>query len=373
MYLIDKEKNRISGIKQKTFSELGFRERENLQEWIANFPLALDEDLLIIQKEFSGFNDTNERLDLLALDKKKCLVIIENKLDDSGKDVTWQSLKYASYCSSLKKEQIRDIYQSYLDKYEDGVLAQERLQEFYNCSFDDLQLNVGISQRIILVAGNFKKEVTSTVLWLMNFGLRIQCFKVTPYELDERLILDIEQIIPIKDAEEYIISMQDKNLEDQKGKLESDDRSKIRLELWKRLLDKLNQKTSLFKNISPSKDPWMNAASGIGGIVYSITINKDSCRVEVYISRSTQEESKKVFDRLIAYKDEIEGVFGKGLEWYRLENRIASKVTYSNTGLNSYDKEQWDLIVDFLADGVYRLEKAFQSHILALSIPVNDN
>jgi hypothetical protein len=30
----------------------------------------LGEELLIIQKEFDGFEDTNERLDLLALDKK---------------------------------------------------------------------------------------------------------------------------------------------------------------------------------------------------------------------------------------------------------------------------------------------------------------
>jgi RecB family endonuclease NucS len=41
---------------------------------------------LIIQKEFAGFGDTKERLDLLALDKKGKLVVIENKLDDSGRD-----------------------------------------------------------------------------------------------------------------------------------------------------------------------------------------------------------------------------------------------------------------------------------------------
>ncbi len=117
MYLIDKEKNRITELKKKTFSELGFKERENLQEWLANNPTALEEDgILIIQKEFNGFSDTNERLDLLGIDKQGNLVIIENKLDDTGKDVTWQALKYASYCSTLNKEQIISIYQKYLDK-----------------------------------------------------------------------------------------------------------------------------------------------------------------------------------------------------------------------------------------------------------------
>src|SRR5690625_527097 len=116
MFIIDKDKNRINELEQKTFSELGFRERENLQEWIANNPEALGEELLIIQKEFNGFNDTNERLDLLALDKEGNLVIIENKLDDSGRDVTWQALKYASYCSNLKKQQVVEIFQRYLDQ-----------------------------------------------------------------------------------------------------------------------------------------------------------------------------------------------------------------------------------------------------------------
>lgn len=53
--------------------------------------VVLGEELLIIQKEFAGFSDTHERLDLLALDKQGSLVIIENKLDDTGRHVTWQA------------------------------------------------------------------------------------------------------------------------------------------------------------------------------------------------------------------------------------------------------------------------------------------
>lgn len=55
--------------------------------------------------------DTRECLDLLALDKDGNLVIIENKLDDSGRDVVKQVIKYASYCTSLTKRKIVDIYQ----------------------------------------------------------------------------------------------------------------------------------------------------------------------------------------------------------------------------------------------------------------------
>ncbi len=97
-----------------------------------NNPTAFGEDdeLLFIQKEFDGFDDTRERLDLLAIDKQGDLVIIENKLDDSGRDVTWQVLKYASYCSSLSKQQIKDIYQSYLDKKGVSENAESNISDF---------------------------------------------------------------------------------------------------------------------------------------------------------------------------------------------------------------------------------------------------
>src|SRR5690606_36290914 len=130
MYTIDTTRNRISRLKETTFSELGFKERENLQEWIANDPSCMGEELLVIQKEFDGFYDTRERLDLLALDKQGNLVIIENKLDDSGRDVTWQVLKYASYCSGLSKEDIRIIFQQYLKGLGSNESAEDLLAEF---------------------------------------------------------------------------------------------------------------------------------------------------------------------------------------------------------------------------------------------------
>lgn len=96
MFIVDKNKNEAFSLDRRTFRELGFKERKHLQEWICKNTEMLDEKLLIIQKAFSDFVDTNERLDLLSIDKNGDLVVIENKLDDSGKNVTWQALKYVS-------------------------------------------------------------------------------------------------------------------------------------------------------------------------------------------------------------------------------------------------------------------------------------
>jgi hypothetical protein len=190
MFVINKEKNRISKIKSCTFSELKFKEREHLQEWLENTPEAFGEELLFIQKEFDGFDDTRERLDLLAIDKQGDIVVIGNKLDDTGRDVTWQVLKYASYCSSLSKQQIKDIYQVYLDKKGLHENAETNISDFLDAEdFREIQLNK--TQRIILVSGSYRKEVTSTVLWLLQkYNLKIQCFKATPFSFGEQIILN---------------------------------------------------------------------------------------------------------------------------------------------------------------------------------------
>lgn len=51
MYLIDKQNNRIKNLlKERKFGELGFKERQHLQQWIAESPEILGEELLVINK-----------------------------------------------------------------------------------------------------------------------------------------------------------------------------------------------------------------------------------------------------------------------------------------------------------------------------------
>lgn len=66
MYRINKESNNITKLEECEFQELGYKERENLQEWISKNPEVFGEELIIIQKEYAGFNDTKERLTSLS-------------------------------------------------------------------------------------------------------------------------------------------------------------------------------------------------------------------------------------------------------------------------------------------------------------------
>lgn len=366
MYLIDKENNRIKVLlKERKFSELGFKERQHLQQWIAESPEILGEELLVIQQEFDGFNDTNERLDLLALDKEGNIVVIENKLDDTGRDVTWQVLKYASYCSTLTKENIRKIYQDYLDKRGKGEQATEKISEFFdNTEYEEIALNQGQTQRIMMVAGNYRKEVTSTVLWLINYKLQIQCFKASIFSLGEELILDIEQIIPTKDAAEYIISMADKTQEELSTKKELRSRHHIRLEFWNLLLPLLKGKTPIYQNTSPSKDHWLSSGgTGISGLVYNFLITRSYAGIELAIVKGSKEENEQFFDELIKHKDAIEQKFGKKLKWERLDDKKMCRVSYHLPNVSIFERDNWDQMLEFLPKNMIAFEEGLRESL----------
>ncbi|EFA3824623.1 DUF4268 domain-containing protein [Escherichia coli] len=371
MFTVNHQTNRISPVRTKKFSELGFTERKHLQEWLAHEPSALGEELLIIQKEFDGFDDTRERLDLLALDKDGNLVIIENKLDDSGRDVVWQALKYASYCASLTKAQIVDIYQQYLDRYEPvtgevdllnaPASASARICEFLDApDLDELKLNLGNSQRIMLVAANFRKEVTSTALWLLGQGISIACFKITPYSLGEQLLINIDQIIPTPEAKELMIGINAKEAEEKTTEVVLKNRHTVRREYWERALEAFQKSAcQLYNNISPSKDHWLSAGSGLSGCPYNLIFLQKELRVELWISRGVTEENKYLFDLLSQSKQDIEHAFGAELEWMRLDEKKSCRIQFS-TKADGFNKETWPQAVAWHLEQMTKLEKALK-------------
>ncbi len=370
MFTVNHQTNRIAAVKTKTFSELGFTERKHLQEWLAHEPSALGEALLIIQKEFDGFDDTRERLDLLALDKDGNLVIIENKLDDSGRDAVWQALKYASYCASLTKLQVVDVFQQFLNRYEKGINDNEGIildASGLMCEFldapdlDEVKLNLGNSQRIMMVAANFRKEVTSTALWLLGQGINIQCFKVTPHALGEQLLINIDQIIPTPEAKELMIGINAKEVEEKTTEVVLKNRYKVRRQYWEQALEVFQTSPcTLYNNISASKDHWLSAGSGLRGCPYALIFLQKELRVEISFARSSTEENKFVFDFLHEMKEKIEENFGDQLEWLRLDDKKSSRVQFTCKA-DGFNKEQWSEWVEWHLAQMTRLEKAFKA------------
>ena len=373
MFQINSTSNEIVQLVPKSFSELGFTERGHLQEWIAKMPESLGEELLIIQKEFDGFDETRERLDLLALDKQGDLVVIENKLDDSGRDVVWQALKYASYCSSLSKSQIAEIYQAYLDRYEPkepgcadkaGSNAKERIVEFLGASdYDEVLMNEGVAQRLIFVAANFRREVTSTVMWLLENQIRLQCFKATPYQQGDQLFLTLDQIIPTPEEAEFRVGISEKKKEQKTAEKSQAQSVELRPRFWTKALEAMEQAgEKQYQNISPSKDHWLSCSSGVSGISFALIFLKKEVRVELNITSSDAATNKAIFDQFLERKASVEEAFGHELQWQRLDEKKACRVKFGQA-VDGYNEENWEMMIEWLVEHFPKLEKAFRPEI----------
>lgn len=195
LYSIEVPNKRASLIPEVDFGSQKLYERYDIQEWVEKEPKMLGEPLLIVAKEFSAFDKTSERADLIALDKPGNIVIIELKKDNSGADVHWQAIKYASYFSRIGFESIAKVYAKY-HKIEFSK-AQEEILSFVE--IDDHE-EINSCQRIILASHRFAPEVTSAVLWLNQNGLKVSCVQMVPYLFNEQLVVQVQRIIPVVES-----------------------------------------------------------------------------------------------------------------------------------------------------------------------------
>ncbi|MBD2843475.1 DUF4268 domain-containing protein [Erythrobacter rubeus] len=373
MFRLDTQTNSIQPIEKRTFGSLSYGERTHLQEWVANSPECLGEELLIIQKEFAGFDETKERLDLLALDKSGHLVIIENKLDDSGRDVVWQALKYASYCSTLTRARVVDIYRSYLQDCGIEEDPEALLADFLEVDdISETPLNRGSDQRIILISANFRREVTATVLWLLQRQLDVKCIRATPYKLGDEVLLNFEQIIPVPEAEDFMVHSSEKEAEQTATSDADSARYRIRRAFWTDCLAALHRSDiSLYDNISPSRDHWLSAATGVRACAYALIFAKKEVRVEINLGRAERAENKAVFDGLHARKLQIEESFGQPLDWKRLDHRKSSRIEFAKE-FDSYNRDNWPNIIDWMVETLGQFHQAISEALHGVAGEVLD-
>lgn len=218
MYRVDMKSRQLSQIKPVKFSEIGAWERRDIQEWVSKTPEILGEGengLLILAKELPVNDDLKGiRLDLLALDRLKNLVVIELKRDDARGDVDWQSIKYAARCSRYSIQDLIKLLAEYAfegkDEFarkaiiehiegesDDKNLGDDKVADCFNRSAD------GLAVRIILIAREFHPDVAAAVLWLRDNQIDISCVRLKPFKDEDEVFLVAEKIIPLPETAHY--------------------------------------------------------------------------------------------------------------------------------------------------------------------------
>ena len=197
------------------FASLGLRERQDLQAYLFDNIAVLGEDLKVVAQEYGQWEDARRRLDILAVDREGHLVVIELKRTNDGGHAELQALRYASMIAAMTFDDLVDAYRATLATTAGRSLAsagtdpREDLAAFLDSEDEAPALSEDV--RIIIVAADFGRELTTAVLWLNGFErMDIRCVRLRPFSLDGRTLLDVEQVIPLKEAAEYQVRMRRK-------------------------------------------------------------------------------------------------------------------------------------------------------------------
>lgn len=208
IYIVDPITKKPVELQPVSFSDIGIRERFDLQPWIINNPEMLGEQFLIVTSEYDRFDKSSLRLDLLAIDRQGILTVIELKLDVNRTLADLQAIRYAAFCSNMTIEDVVKEYGAFhgCDQEE----SERAICEFL--STDELP-DLATQPRIVLAAGVINdQELTSSVFWLRKCGVNISCVELTPYcnSRTNDIIIVPKVLIPLPEAKEYIVGVERK-------------------------------------------------------------------------------------------------------------------------------------------------------------------
>jgi len=94
---------------------------DRLEKFLLQDPNVLGQPLLVIDRQIT--TSSGKRLDILAMDADGDLHVVELKRDRTPRDVTAQTIDYASWVRNLKYDEIKELYEDsdeHTDSFEAG-------------------------------------------------------------------------------------------------------------------------------------------------------------------------------------------------------------------------------------------------------------
>lgn len=209
MPLYEIKEDRIALVPETTFAAVGVRERDGIQRLLREQIEIISPDTLVIAEEFSNWEDSRRRIDLLGLDRGANLVVVELKRTEDGGHMDLQALRYAAMVSTMTFEQIVEAFGSHLDHVGRSDDSRTEILDFLGWDEPDDE-RFAQDVRIVLAAAEFSREITSSVMWLNERGLDIRCVRLRPHHHGESLFLDVQQVIPLPETADYQVRLREK-------------------------------------------------------------------------------------------------------------------------------------------------------------------
>ncbi len=232
-------------VEETSFCAAGIRERADLQRLLRNNVEVISPDTLVISEEFGEWEDSRRRIDLLRVDKNANIVVIELKRSEDGGHMELQAIRYAAMVSAMTFEKAVEVYAEYLGRIGSDLDPMSSILEFLEWDEPDEDA-FGQNVRILLAAADFSKELTTAVMWLNEQGLEMRCVRLKPYVYGERILADVQQVIPLPEAEEYRVRIKEKQFREQAARKFNPDFTKYDITIDGTVHERLPKRAAIY-------------------------------------------------------------------------------------------------------------------------------
>ena len=205
-------------ISRTSLGSEGILEREDLQRILRDQPDVIEPGLFIVAEEFGTWTESLRSIDLLGIGNDRRLVVIELKRGSTGEHMELQAIRYAAMAANMTLDQIVDAHRRYLLDRRIAEDARDRVYRHLADEDPEIEPSVATERpRILLVSEDFSKELTTSVLWLNEMGLDIRCVRLRVYRHGDELLVDVDQVIPLPEAQDYLVRARDRAEESQQS------------------------------------------------------------------------------------------------------------------------------------------------------------
>jgi hypothetical protein len=91
------------------------------------------------------------------------------------------------------------------------------------------------------------RELTTSVLWLIERGIGIHCVRLQPYDLGGRVLVDVQQIIPLPEMAEYQVRVTEKKRKEREARSDTRDRTNYDVTLGGHRFPGLAKRNAIYK------------------------------------------------------------------------------------------------------------------------------
>jgi hypothetical protein len=183
---------------------------------------------------------------------------------------------------------------------------------------------------------------TDAVLWLREREIDIRCIRLRPYIADDKTLIDVQQVIPLPEAQDYMIRIREKEQQERRSRTArfSEESQQACVDYWQGVLNELAPAGILEPGIRPGRKEDMRFKVGWPQFWLKAYFSRRQPKAAVWLD-CRGESGLANFDALKSHRAEIESALNEPLVWTTDAEREQGSLSIRLTGIDANDRADW--------------------------------